>query len=84
MYLIRWLCNSTTKHVTRFNLVFDLESADAFEARKRAAEQARHIGDMLMMYHYQIDNIRVQGKPVKVADEIKTRISFRILSHSPY
>jgi hypothetical protein len=82
-FRIRWLHNRACKRASRFNLVFERENVESLRWRQRVASEQRALGDLLMKYHYMLDNTRVRGA-VRVPDEAKTRISYRIASMSPY
>jgi hypothetical protein len=97
LYEIVWVHNRTIKkRVSRFNLIFDRENRDLFERRILEAHRMREKAEILMKYHFAIDNIVIPktrtgrfGQQTAVAqpaliDAVKTRISYLIASYKPY
>ena len=82
-FLIRWLHNSKCKQASRFNVIFDRESRQRLDGRISVARGQREAGDLLVRYHYMIENTKAPD-PGPVPDQVKTRVSFRILSHHPF
>ena len=60
-------------------MVFEREDRKALEMRKETALQQRALGDLLMRYHYMLENTKVV-KPMPVSDIVKTRVSYRVMS----
>ena len=60
LYEIKW-CHSReiAKKVSRFNLIFKLEDKDEYERRIFLAHKYRSDAEVLMRYHYLIDNTRI-------------------------
>ena len=97
LYEIRWCHNSEIqKKVSRFNLIFKLEDSEEYERRIELAHKYRQEAEILMRYHYMIDNTAIPkvrtgaaGKTTAVAlpgllDQTKTRISYLISTYGPH
>jgi len=73
LYEIRWCHNrQIKKKVSRFNLIFKLEDQEEYERRIFLAHKFRQDAEILMRYHYMIDNtqipkVRVGGGGKKTA-----------------
>ena len=83
LFVIRWLHNEQRKRVSRFNLIFEREDRAALERRIKEAERIRATSELMMRYHYMVDNTKVQSAG-PVPDHVKTRISYRVLTFKPY
>lgn len=60
LYEIRWSHNrDIKKKVSRFNLIFKLEDKGEYERRIFLAHQFRSEAEILMRYHYMIDNTQI-------------------------
>lgn len=82
-FRIRWPHNSRTKRATRFNILFDGENKEKLELRIAEAQRLRQRGELMMRYHFMVQS--TEGtRTSPVPDAVKTRISFRIASHSPF
>jgi len=78
LYQIRWLCNNTTKKVSRFNLIFHREDHTEFFKRVDEAKGHREDAELIMKYSYLVDTTAIP--PADMSDDQKTRISFQIAS----
>jgi len=81
-YSVRWLHNSRGKKASRFNLIFEREDQERLEARIVEARRQREVGDLMMRFHYMLEHTKAPGAG-PVPDQVKTRISYRVLSHQP-
>ena len=58
-FQIRWLHNHSLKEASRFNLTFERENQESLESRRAAAHKQRAIGDIMMRFHYTVEETKV-------------------------
>lgn len=93
LFEIRWLCNGSTKRVSRFNLLFQKEDHASYYRRLQEAESLREQAELIMKYFHLIQKTKFgtaengsegTSSYYEISDQQKTRISFMITCFKPY